>query len=64
MDCPVCRETGELEAPTFGSEHGFGTGFGAGCASDRGGQADQTNSGQMFLTCYRCGGSGFLEDTD
>ncbi|HEY8528211.1 MAG TPA: hypothetical protein VIL22_00865 [Paenibacillaceae bacterium] len=69
MDCPVCQGSGELELPARGFDSRFGlrpgrgfehgTGSGASDAAPGDGRPDVSG---VFLACYRCGGSGVLED--
>jgi len=73
MDCPVCQGTGELELPALGigsdfghdfglrAGHGFEHGFGGETSGLRTGD-DRRECNGVFLACYRCGGSGVLED--
>ncbi|OUM99137.1 MAG: hypothetical protein BAA02_01515 [Paenibacillaceae bacterium ZCTH02-B3] len=73
MNCPVCQGSGELELPARGIVPGFGrgSGFRAGNGFEHGSGGETSGPGTgdgprehsgVFLACYRCGGSGVLED--
>ncbi|HZG86379.1 hypothetical protein [Paenibacillus sp.] len=56
MDCPICMGTGELE----GEDGGFGLRLFAGAAEPAG----DDRRGVPTALCFRCGGSGYLEQID